>query len=76
MQGGLNGWMRQIHASHPAVIVLHGWHGALEHKVAMWLRPRYVHAYVGCWRVFLRPAVAHRAAARGVFLGRFKCEAR
>ena len=72
---GFNGWMRQIHASHPAVIVVHGWHGALEHKVAMWLRPRYVHAYVGCWRVFLRPDVAHRAAARGVFLGQFKCEA-
>jgi hypothetical protein len=74
MPDGFDGWMREIRASNPAVIVVHGWHGALEHEVAVWLRPRYVRAYVGCWRVFLRPDVAHRAAARGVFLGQFKCE--
>jgi hypothetical protein len=72
---GFGGWMREIRAANPAVIVVHGWHGTLEREVGASLRTRYVRAYVGCWRVFLRPDVAHRAAARGVFLGRFKCEA-
>lgn len=71
---GFNGWMRQIRASDPAVVVLHGWRGNLQKRVGARMRAMYVPAYVGCWRVFLRPDVVHRAAARGVFLGRFKCE--
>ena len=73
---GLTGWIRQIRASHPAVIVLHAWRGPTEQRVAARLHSDYVAAYVGCWRVFLRPDVAGRAAARGVALGRHGCPAR
>ena len=73
MPDGFNGWMQQIRAANPAVIVLHGWHGKLKQQVGAQLRARYVPAYVGCWRVFLRPDIASRAAARGVVLGHHRC---
>jgi hypothetical protein len=71
--GGFGGWMAQIHAADPAVIVLHGWRSPLEQQVAARLHGEYVPAYVGCWRVFLRPDVARRAAQRGVVLWRRGC---
>jgi 4-amino-4-deoxy-L-arabinose transferase-like glycosyltransferase len=74
MPHGFDGWMQQIHAENPAVIVLHGWHGRLKQQVGARLRAEYVPAYVGCWRVFLRPDVASRAATSGVALGRHKCQ--
>src|SRR5204863_208014 len=47
MPDGFNGWMQQIRAANPAVIVLHGWHGKLKQQVGAQLRARYVPAYVG-----------------------------
>jgi hypothetical protein len=58
--GGFAGWMAGIRAANPAVIVLHGWRGTLERRVATWLHSEYVPGYVGCWRVFMRPDVAVR----------------
>jgi hypothetical protein len=60
--GGFDGWMADIRAARPAVIVLHGWRGELQQRVAAWLHTAYRPAWVGCWRVFLRPDVAVRAA--------------
>jgi hypothetical protein len=71
--GGFAGWTARIHAARPAVIVLHGWRGPIEQRVAGWLHAEYVPAFVGCWRVFLRPDVASRAAARGVVLAKRGC---
>jgi hypothetical protein len=58
--GGFAGWMADIRAARPAVIVLHGWRSALERRVATWLRAHYVPEWDGCWRVFLRADVAVR----------------
>ena len=58
------------------MIVLHAWRGPMEQRVAARLHPDYVAAFVGCWRVFLRPDVARRAAVRGVALGQHGCPAR
>lgn len=70
-RGGFAGWMADIRAAHPAVIVLHGWRGMLERRVAAWLHAKYDPALIGCWRVFLRPDVLARAKARGVVTFRF-----
>jgi hypothetical protein len=61
-RGAFAGWMAAIRAADPAVIVLHGWRGALQRRVVTWLHAQYQPAWVGCWRVFLRPDVAARAA--------------
>ena len=58
--GGFGGWMGDIRAANPAVVVLHGWRSALERRVAAWLHTQYVPAWDGSWRVFLRPDVAVR----------------
>ncbi len=71
--GGLDGWLRRIRASDPAVIVMHAWRSPMQERVAALLDADHVAAFVGCWRVFLRPDVAGRAAARGVALGRHGC---
>ena len=63
--GGFGGWMAGIRAADPAVIVLHGWRGTLERRVAAWLHERYVPAWDGGWRVFLRPDVAVRQTVVG-----------
>jgi hypothetical protein len=59
-RGGFAGWTAGIRAARPAVIVLHGWRSATERRAAAWLHAHYDPAWVGCWRVFLRPDVAVR----------------
>jgi hypothetical protein len=71
--GGFPGWMREIQASHPAVIVVHSWRGPIEQRAAAWLHARYRSGFVGCWHVFVRPDVAKRAAQRGVVFGHHGC---
>jgi hypothetical protein len=66
--GGLAGWVRSIRAADPAVVVMHGWKSALATRMARRLGRRYDEAWLGNWRLFLRPGVAARAPRRGVVL--------
>lgn len=65
--GGFDGWVRQIVASKPAVVVLSGW--TQDYVTAM--RRRLVSLnfhpmYFGEWRVFVRPAELDYAREHGV----------
>jgi hypothetical protein len=63
--GGFAGWKAQLRAARPAIIVVHGWHGAYEQRVTAWLkRIHYQPSWDGCWKVFLRPDVAVRNPER------------
>jgi hypothetical protein len=65
-KGHLRGWMGQIRATHPAVIVLNGWTAPLSYKVTLRLDRGFEHRSLGGWQLFLRPEVAARAPSRGI----------
>jgi len=66
--GWLPGWMRDIRATHPAVIVVHGWTAPLAFKVTDSLEHDFEHRSLHGWQLYLKPAVAARATSRGVAL--------
>jgi len=68
--GGFEGWMAQISALHPPVVVLTGWEGSsVRVRVVRRLeKSGYVSRYLGRWRVFLTPAAVARAQQVGVRL--------
>jgi hypothetical protein len=63
-------WLGGVLASHPAVIVVHGWRSPMQRRTQRQLRRRYHYArvYLGGWHVFVTPEVRARAARRGIVL--------
>ena len=66
--GGLPGFMHDIRATHPAVIVIHGWTAPLSFKVIDQLQHGFEQRSLHGWQLFLEPGVAARAQSRGVTL--------
>jgi hypothetical protein len=65
--GGFAGWVAQIRAKHPSVIVLDAWVGRYrDPMVIRLLADGYARGYVAKWRVFLTPEAAAQAPASGV----------
>lgn len=70
-KGGFDGWVSQIQAADPSVIVLQFWYDANAHRMKHALNGLgYTSAYVGDWHLFLTPDARARAAAADVKLTR------
>jgi hypothetical protein len=69
--GGYAGWLRQIRALDPGVIVEHTFDptapGALEFLAA--LQHGYATRWLGAWRILIKPRLLRGARAGGVVLG-------
>jgi hypothetical protein len=65
--GGLDGWMGQVAAVHPDVVLISDWGGNYALEAAAWLRAHeYTRYFLGTWKVFLLPIVRTEAIAHGV----------
>ena len=67
-KGGYLGWRRQLLASQPSAIALHGWKSKAARRTAAWLHQVYDPAYLGGLRVYLAPGVRARAQRLGIRL--------
>jgi hypothetical protein len=69
--GGFRGWMAQIAADHPSVVLIDSWGGTLEQQTAKWLKENgYRRYFIGAWKVFLLPGVRTTALEHGVQITR------
>jgi hypothetical protein len=69
--GGFRGWMAQIAADHPSVVLIDSWGGTLEQQTARWLKQNgYRRYFIGAWKVFLLPGVRTTALEHGVQITR------
>jgi hypothetical protein len=67
--GGVNGWIAQIQAVDPAVIIINTWHGPARDRIQAWARSTYgTGTYLGNWLLFAKPAIRARALQRGIAL--------
>lgn len=67
--GGFSGWMREIRAAEPWVIVVDNWAGPLFHRTRAYLAGHgYAERYIGPTRVYVPPAGLRRASLRRVRL--------
>jgi hypothetical protein len=65
--GGFDGWMAQIAAVHPSVVLINNWGGTLQVETASWLKEHgYRRYFIGTWKVFLVPGVPTTALQHGV----------
>ena len=70
--GGFAGWVAQIQAAHPSVIVLQFWSDKNSDRMRAALDGLgYASMYVGQWHVFVSPDAQASAAANGVRLTAF-----
>jgi 4-amino-4-deoxy-L-arabinose transferase-like glycosyltransferase len=65
--GSLAGWQANILAVNPPIVLVNLWTTGKGMKMRHWLRKVYgTGTFLGSWRVFAKPAIRARAAARGV----------
>jgi hypothetical protein len=70
---GFLGWVEQIAANNPSVVVLNQWNGPWKVPMRHWLRQQgYRRGAIGSWQVFVTRAALSRMAEQGVALQRVK----
>lgn len=70
-EGGFEGWMAQIAAVAPTVVLIDDFAGEYALDTAKWLRAHnYSRYFIGDWKVFVLPGIRTDALTRGVQLTR------
>ena len=67
--GSLAAWQAEIRQVDPPIVVVNLWDSGHGRAMRRWLEATYGgHTYLGHWKVYAKPAIRARAAARGIKL--------